>query len=45
VLRAVGSKGKVFVQDVLSEFGTERASQLAVSLWPELIARLEAEMA
>ena len=45
VLRAVGSKGKAFVQDVLSEFGTERASQLAVSLWPELIARLEAEMA
>ena len=45
VLRAVGSKGKAFVQDVLSEFGTERASQLAVSLWPELIARMEAEMA
>jgi pyruvate/2-oxoglutarate dehydrogenase complex dihydrolipoamide acyltransferase (E2) component len=45
VLRAVGSKGKAFVQDVLSEFGSARASQLAVDLWPELIARLEAEMA
>ena len=45
VLRAVGTKGKAFVQDVLSEFGSARASQLAVDLWPELIARLEAEMA
>ena len=45
VLRAVSSKGKPFVQDILSEFGSVRASQLAVALWPELIARLEAEMA
>ena len=45
VLRAVSSKGKSFVQDILSEFGSVRASQLAPSLWPELIARLEAEMA
>jgi len=45
VLRAVSSKGKAFVQDILSEFGSVRASQLAASLWPELIARLEAEMA
>ena len=45
VLRAVSSKGKPFVQDILSEFGSVRASQLAVDLWPELIARLEAEMA
>ena len=45
VLRAVSSKGKAFAQDILSEFGCARASQLAVDLWPELIARLEAEMA
>jgi len=45
VLRAVSSKGKPLVQDILSEFGSARASQLAVDLWPELIARLEAEMA
>ena len=45
VLRAVSSKGKPLVQDILSEFGSVRASQLAVDLWPELIARLEAEMA
>ena len=45
VLRAVSSKGKPLVQDILSEFGCARASQLAVDLWPELIARLEAEMA
>ena len=45
VLRAVSSKGKPLVQDILSEFGSVRASQLAVALWPELIARLEAEMA
>ena len=45
VLRAVSSKGKPFVQDILSEFGSVRASQLAVDLWPELIDRLEAEMA
>jgi hypothetical protein len=45
VLRAVAAKGKPFVQDVLSEFGGVRASDLDDGLWPELIARLEAEIA
>jgi hypothetical protein len=45
VLRAVAAKGKPFVQDVLSEFGGARASDLDEALWPELVARLEAEMA
>lgn len=45
VLRAVAAKGKPFVQDVLSEFGGVRASDLDDALWPELIARLEAEIA
>jgi hypothetical protein len=45
VLRAVAAKGKPFVQDVLSEFGGARASDLDEALWPELIARLEAEIA
>lgn len=45
VLRAVGSKGKPFVQEILSQFGSERASHIDETLWPELIARLEAEMA
>lgn len=45
VLRAVALKTKSFVQDVLSEFGSARASELDPARWPELIARLEAEMA
>ena len=45
VLRAVATKGKPFVQGVLAEFGGARASDLNDNLWPELIARLEAEMA
>jgi len=45
VLRAVAAKGKPFVQDILSEFGSVRASQLDAALWPELITRLEAEIA
>lgn len=45
VLRAVSLKTKSFVQDVLSEFGSARASELDPARWPELIARLEAEMA
>jgi hypothetical protein len=44
VLRAVSLKTKSFVQDVLSEFGSARASELDPARWPELIARLEAEM-
>lgn len=45
VLRAVAAKGKPFVQDVLSEFGGARASDLDEALWPELVNRLEDEMA
>jgi hypothetical protein len=45
VLRAVAAKGKPFVQEILSEFGGTRASDLDDARWPELIARLEAEMA
>jgi len=45
VLRAVATKTKSFVQDVLSEFGSTRASELDPARWPELIARLEGEMA
>lgn len=45
VLRAVSLKTKSFVQDVLSEFGSARASELDPARWPELIARLEGEMA
>lgn len=45
VLRAVALKTKSFVQAVLSEFGSARASELDPARWPELIARLEAEMA
>ena len=45
VLRTVAVKGKPFVQDVLSEFGAARASDLDDSLWPELVSRLKAELA
>lgn len=45
VLRTVAVKGKPFVQDILSEFGAARASDLDDSLWPELVSRLKAELA
>ena len=41
VLRAVATKGKPFVENIMTEFGVERASQLDAARWPELIDRLE----
>jgi len=41
VLRAVATKGKPFVEAVMTEFGVERASQLDATRWAELIDRLE----
>jgi hypothetical protein len=41
VLRAVATKGKPFVEGVMTEFGVERASQLDAARWAELIDRLE----
>lgn len=40
VLGAVKVKGKPWVQEVLSQFGVERASQVPVEQLPELIAAL-----
>jgi hypothetical protein len=41
VLRAVATKGKPFVENIMTEFGVERASQMDAARWPELIDRLE----
>jgi hypothetical protein len=43
VLRAVATKGKPFVEAVMTEFGVARASQLDAARWPELIERLEGD--
>lgn len=40
VLSTVKSKGKPVVQEILSQFGVERASQLDEDRWPELLAAL-----
>jgi hypothetical protein len=45
VLRVVKEKGKPVVQDILAQFGVERASQVDEQLWPELVAALEGELA
>lgn len=42
VLAVVAAKGKPAVQDILSEYGVERASQVDEALWPELVATLRA---
>lgn len=42
VLALVAAKGKPAVQDILSEYGVERASQVDEDLWPELVATLRA---
>jgi len=41
VLRAVATKGKPYVEGVMTEFGVVRASQLDAARWAELIERLE----
>jgi len=41
VLRAVATKGKPYVEGVMTEFGVVRASQLDAARWAELIDRLE----
>lgn len=41
VLRAVATKGKPYVEGVMTEFGVARASQLDAARWAELIDRLE----
>lgn len=41
VLRAVATKGKPFVEGIMTEFGVVRASQLDAARWAELIDRLE----
>jgi len=43
VLRAVATKGKPYVEGVMTEFGVVRASQLDAARWAELIERLEAD--
>lgn len=42
VLALVAAKGKPAVQDILSQYGVERASQVDEELWPELVATLRA---
>lgn len=41
VLQVVKEKGKPVAQDILSQFGVEKASMLDASRWPELIAALQ----
>lgn len=45
VLLFVQKRSKEETSKILAEFGVERASMLNPALWPELVARLEAEMA
>lgn len=41
VLRVVKDKGKPVVQQILDQFGVERASLLDPARWPELVEQLE----
>jgi hypothetical protein len=41
VLAVVQTKGKPVVEDILSQFGVARASQLDPARWPELLAALQ----
>lgn len=41
VLRVVKDKGKPVAQEILSQFGVEKASNLDPSRWPELVAALQ----
>jgi len=41
VLAVVQTKGKPVVEEILSQFGVARASQLDPARWPELVAALK----
>lgn len=41
VLRVVKEKGKPAAQEILSQFGVEKASNLDPALWPELVEALK----
>lgn len=41
VLQVVKDKGKPVAQEILSQFGVEKASNLDTSRWPELVAALQ----
>lgn len=41
VLRVVKEKGKPVAQDILSQFGVEKASLLDPAQWPELVEQLK----
>lgn len=44
VIKLVAVKGRAAVESLLSEYGVARASQVDIALWPELVARLDAEL-
>ena len=41
VLQVVKEKGKPVAQEILSQFGVDRASLLEPHLWPELVEQLK----
>jgi hypothetical protein len=41
VLQVVKDKGKPVAQEILSQFGVEKASMLDASRWPELVVALK----
>ena len=41
VLQVVKEKGKPVAQEILSQFGVEKASLLDPTLWPELVQQLK----
>lgn len=44
VLQVVKEKGKPVAQEILSQFGVEKASLLDPAQWPELVAMLKAQL-
>lgn len=44
VLQVVKEKGKPVAQEILSQFGVEKASTLDPAQWPELVATLKAAL-
>jgi hypothetical protein len=44
VLAVVQAKGKPAVEEILSQFGVARASQLDPARWPELVAALKDQL-
>jgi hypothetical protein len=44
VLQVVKEKGKPVAQEILSQFGVEKASLMGPALWPELVALLKAAL-